>query len=99
MVFRAEFDHLFDSIQTGTKMLIQVCDSVRNSDRFRKVLLYALKLGNALNTDGSGEEVTAITLDSILKLVEVSHKNSFSGHACVPHSSVFLPKLIVGKSL
>jgi hypothetical protein len=38
MVFRAEFDHLFDSIQTGTKMLIQACDSVQNSDRFRKVL-------------------------------------------------------------
>jgi hypothetical protein len=35
------------------------------------VLLYALKLGNALNTGGANEEVTAITLDSLLKLAEV----------------------------
>jgi hypothetical protein len=33
--------------------------------------MYALKLGNALNKDG-GAEACAITLDSLLKLSEVS---------------------------
>jgi hypothetical protein len=73
MVFRAEFDHLMDSTRDGTNILVQACDSVQSSERFRKVLLYALKLGNALNSD---QEVTAITLDSLLKLVEVSTINS-----------------------
>jgi hypothetical protein len=88
MVFRAEFDHLVDSIQDGTKMLIQACDSVQNSERFRKVLLYALKLGNALNSD---QEVTAIALDSLLKLVEVSHHRFVISvvWVCAPHSEVF----------
>ena len=70
MVFRAEFDSIVDSIRDGTKILMQACGSVKNSERFRKLLLYALKLGNALNTDGSTQEATAITLDSLLKLAE-----------------------------
>ena len=70
MVFRAEFEGHADSIRDGTKMLLQACDAVKNSERFRKLLLYALKLGNALNTGGSNEEVSAITLDSLLKLAE-----------------------------
>ncbi len=73
MVFRAEFDILMNSIRADIKLLIQACDNVQSSEWFRKVLLYALKLGNALNTDGSNKEVTAITLDSLLKLSEVSH--------------------------
>ncbi len=72
MVFRAEFEQHTESIRSGTKLLIEACDSVRNSERFRKVLVYALKLGNALNTGGASEEVKAITLDSLLKLAEVS---------------------------
>lgn len=71
MVFRAEFESHADSIRDGTTLLIQACECVKNSERFRKVLLYALKLGNALNTGGSNEEVRAITLDSLLKLAEV----------------------------
>ena len=70
MLFRAEFEGHADSIRDGTKMLLQACDAVKNSERFRKLLLYALKLGNALNTGGSNEEVSAITLDSLLKLAE-----------------------------
>ena len=73
MLFRVEFEHHVESIRDGTKMLTEACDSVRNSERFRKLLVYALKLGNALNTGGSNEEVTAITLDSLLKLAEVSY--------------------------
>jgi hypothetical protein len=71
MIFRAEFEQQVDSIRDGTKLLIDACDSVQNSERFKKLLMYSLKLGNALNTGGSGEEVTAITLDSLLKLAEV----------------------------
>jgi hypothetical protein len=44
MVFRAEFDNLVESIQYGTKMLIQACDSVQNSERFRKVSVLRFKL-------------------------------------------------------
>lgn len=72
MLFRAEFEQQVDSIRDGTKLLIDACDSVQNSERFKKLLMYALKLGNALNTDASGAEATAITLDSLLKLAEVS---------------------------
>jgi len=70
MLFRSEFENHADSIRDGAKLLIQACDSVINSERFRKLLMYALKLGNALNTGGANEEVTAITLDSLLKLAE-----------------------------
>lgn len=70
MLFRAEYEMQAESIHDGTKTLIQACDSVKNSERFRKLLMYALKLGNALNTGGADEEVTAITLDSLLKLAE-----------------------------
>ena len=75
MLIRAEFEQQVDSIRDGTKLLTDACDSVQNSERFKKLLMYALKLGNALNTDGSGAEATAITLDSLLKLAEVSRAN------------------------
>lgn len=71
MLFRAEYETHADSIREGTETLNQACDAVKNSERFRKLLLYALKLGNALNTGGSNEGVSAITLDSLLKLAEV----------------------------
>lgn len=70
MLFRAEFENHAEAIRDGTKVLIEACDCVRNSERFRKLLLYALKLGNALNTGGANEAVKAITLDSLLKLAE-----------------------------
>jgi hypothetical protein len=72
MVFRAEFDDLVEKIRDGTNILIEACDCVKNSERFWKLLLYALKLGNALNSDRSNQEVTAFTIDSLLKLPEVS---------------------------
>ena len=70
MIFRAEFESHTDSIRDGTKVLLQACDAVKNSERFKKLLLYALKLGNAMNTGGNNEAVSAITLDSLLKLAE-----------------------------
>ena len=70
MVFRAEFDSHCESIRDGTKLLAEACNAVKNSERFQKLLLYSLKLGNALNTGGSNEHVSAITLDSLLKLAE-----------------------------
>ena len=78
MLFRAEYETHADSIREGTEMLNQACDAVKNSERFRKLLLYALKLGNALNTGGSNEGVSAITLDSLLKLAEVGRCTSAS---------------------
>ncbi len=70
MVFRAEFESHAESIRDGTKLLAEACNAVKNSERFQKLLLYSLKLGNALNTGGSNEGVSAITLDSLLKLAE-----------------------------
>jgi hypothetical protein len=73
MLFRAEFEQQVDNIRDGSKLLINACISLQNSERFKKLLMYVLKFGNALNSRGSGgEEVTAITLDSLLKLAEVS---------------------------
>lgn len=70
MLYRAEFESHFETIRDGINMLSGACDSIRDSDRLSKLLVYALKLGNALNTGGSGKEVAAITLDSLLKLRE-----------------------------
>jgi hypothetical protein len=70
MVFRAEFESHAETIRDGTKTLAEACNAVMSSERFQKLLLYALKLGNALNTGGSNEGVSAITLDSLLKLAE-----------------------------
>lgn len=93
MLFRAEFESQADSIRDGTKLLIQACDSVKNSERFRKLLLYALKLGNALNTGGANEEVRAITLDSLLKLAEVSYiLNGYINFYFECHCSFIFPK-------
>lgn len=72
MLYRAEFENHAENIRDGSKLLIAACDTVINSERFQKLLLYALKLGNALNDGGSNEGVSAITLDSLLKLAEVS---------------------------
>jgi hypothetical protein len=82
MVFRAEFELHAEHIRDGTKMLAEACNAVKNSERFRKLLLYALKLGNALNTGGSNESVSAITLDSLLKLAEAK---SFDRQTSVLH--------------
>jgi formin 2 len=82
MLFRVEFEQQVDSIRDGTKLLIVACDSVLNSERLRKLLKYVLKLGNALNTNSSGEEAIAITLDSLPKLAEVCQANlSFMTHS------------------
>lgn len=72
MVFRAQFESHTNNIRDGANTLSLACNCVMSSERFRKLLLYALKLGNALNTGGANEDVTAITLDSLLKLAEVS---------------------------
>ena len=71
MLSRADFESHTNNIRDGAQTMIQACDSVINSERFGKLLQYALKLGNALNTGGANDDVTAITLDSLLKLAEV----------------------------
>lgn len=67
IIFRTEFEGEIRSIEDNTMVFMDACNAVRKSVRFRKLLMYALKLGNALN----GEEASAITLDSLLKLGEV----------------------------
>ena len=70
LIFRAEFEDEIRSIESDTMLFMDACIVVRKSVRFKKLLMYALKLGNALNVDG-GQEASAITLDSLLKLGEV----------------------------
>ena len=58
-------------------MLNEATKCMRDSDRFKRLLSIALKLGNALNDGGANEKATAITLESLLKLADVSFIESF----------------------
>ena len=77
MIFRADFEDNADIISGGTKMLNEATKCMRDSDRFKRLLSIALKLGNALNDGGANEKATAITLESLLKLADVSFIESF----------------------
>lgn len=72
MIYRVQFKSLMDSLVSDIDSLQEALACVRNSDRLTRLMLFALRLGNTLNTGGSGKDVTAITLDSLLKLQEVS---------------------------
>jgi hypothetical protein len=74
MVYRVQFNGLVDSLATDMETLREALACVRNSDRLARLMLFALRLGNTLNTGGgSGNDVAAITMDSLLKLQEVSN--------------------------
>jgi len=70
LLYRAQFDTRVEEIEVEVKDLKEACKCVRSSDRLRKLLVFALRLGNTLNTGGSGESASAITLDSLLKMHE-----------------------------
>ena len=70
LLYRAQFDSRVEELEAEVKDLKEACKCVRSSDRLRKLLVFALRLGNTLNTDGSGESASAITLDSLLKMHE-----------------------------
>ncbi|KAL7532341.1 LOW QUALITY PROTEIN: hypothetical protein ACHAXR_005729 [Thalassiosira sp. AJA248-18] len=70
MVIRAEFGSCVDNIERDLNLLNEGCDRVKRSARFKKLLQYALKLGNAMNTGSANEEAKAITIESLLKLAE-----------------------------
>ena len=70
LLYRAQFDNRVEELEAEVKDLKEACKCVRSSDRLRKLLVFALRLGNTLNTDGSGESASAITLDSLLKMHE-----------------------------
>ena len=72
MIYRVQFKSMADSLASDMEALQEALSCVRNSDRLTRLMLFALRLGNTLNTGGSGNEVTAITFDSLLKLQEVS---------------------------
>lgn len=70
LLYRTQFDTRVEELEVEVKDLKGACKCVRSSDRLRKLLVFALRLGNTLNTDGSGESASAITLDSLLKMHE-----------------------------
>ena len=70
LLYRAQFDTRVEELEAEVKDLKEACTCVRSSDRLRKLLVFALRLGNTLNTDGSEESASAITLDSLLKMHE-----------------------------
>lgn len=71
MLYRAQFKGATTDLSTKISCLRDALACVRTSDKFARLMLFALRLGNTLNTEASGEAVAAITLDSLLKLHEV----------------------------
>jgi hypothetical protein len=72
MIYRVQFNTLVEALEEDTESLREAVACVRKSDRLARLMLFVLRLGNTLNTGGgSGKDVAAITLDSLLKLQEV----------------------------
>lgn len=59
------FPATFQVCLEQVELLVQACHGVKQSVRLRKLFGCILKLGNKLN---EGSEVSAITMDSLLKL-------------------------------
>jgi len=70
MLYRVQFKGIITDLFTKTSCLRDALACVRTSDKFARLMLFALRLGNTMNTGAPGEEVAAITLDSLLKLHE-----------------------------
>ena len=72
LLYRAQFGEKVENMSNEIDVIGKACYSVHNSGKFKRLLVYVLRLGNQLNTAGGGDTVRAITLDSLLKLHEVS---------------------------
>uniref|UniRef100_A0A7S4VZR6 FH2 domain-containing protein n=1 Tax=Ditylum brightwellii TaxID=49249 RepID=A0A7S4VZR6_9STRA len=70
LLYRAQFDGRVEELTKEINSLQVACSSVRECDKLQRLLVYALRLGNQLNTGDSGNTAAAITLDSLLKLHE-----------------------------
>ena len=70
LMYFALFNDRFLELEGEIKSLKEACECVRSSDKLRRLMVFALRLGNTLNTDGSNAAVSAITMDSLLKMHE-----------------------------
>lgn len=92
MIYRVQFNNMVDRLASDIKILLEAVSCVRNSDRLTRLMLFALRLGNMLNTGGGGNDVSAITLDSLLKLQEV---RDIARHVLLLHAYSILTCLIL----
>lgn len=73
LIFANQFEPDTESILGSINILMKACDDVQTSPRFRKLMGMILMLGNKINTGGSGKEAAGFTIDTLLKLEEVSN--------------------------
>jgi hypothetical protein len=66
--FRVRFDELVECIRVVEK----ACDEVRSSKRLRQIMAMILTVVNQINTGGDGNEAAGFSLETLLKLNEVS---------------------------
>lgn len=66
MQFRQLFKPRCSELKSTIKVLVDACDDLKMSLRFKKVLKTILKVGNQMNT--GGQQQKGFTMDSLLKL-------------------------------
>lgn len=78
MLYQAQFKNLLEGLVKDLDSLREALACVRNSDRLKRLMLFAMRLGNTLNDASSEKDMSAITLDSLLKLQTVSFRGGIS---------------------
>jgi hypothetical protein len=73
MLFRVQFKIRFAEVMESVRVVQRACEEVRSSERLREILAIILTLVNEINTGGDGKGATGFSLDTLLKLDEVSH--------------------------
>jgi len=76
MIFESQFHTRIEEIKESIDMLDRACNDVRESTRLRKLIALILTLVNQINTGGNGNLASGFTLDALLKLDEVSFRNT-----------------------
>ena len=86
MLFRAQFRSRFDELVRSIQVIEKACQELRSSERLRDIFGIILTLVNEINTGGDGTGAAGFTLDTLLKLNEVSHEErhlSSNGSSCL----------------
>jgi len=72
MLFRAQFRSRFEELVKSIQVVEKACQELRPSERLRDIFGIILTLVNEINTGGDGNGAAGFTLDTLLKLNEVS---------------------------
>lgn len=73
MIFSAEFKSKMTDLKYDSDNLLAACNELRNSERFRALLAAILKLVNQINSGEESNKRCGFTLDTLIKISEVSH--------------------------